>query len=447
MKLPRPIERWQSRTTFMLALSLAVMGLGNVARFPWLLGENGGAPFMLTYVLCLLGVSVPLLIAELCVGQHGRGSPLTSLRWAAEVSGVSQGWLLVAVVACLGAATLAILATVFGGWALSYAYDLQLGRFAAVDLSQSAQALDQNLAVPSGFARWQLLFAMLTLAIAAAGVRRGLGLFAWIALPALVTLLAALSIYAVNHGDLSRTNAYLFIWQELDYDRGSFLAALGFAIYTLSAGVAVGLSYGAYAPAKVPLVRCVLAVALFDTVVAVTVSVIVVSLTASANLLPDQGISLVFVALPFAFGSQAFGDVYGALFYLALALMLLGSATALLEPLIASLASTTKLNRWRSAVVCTLAVWSLSAAATLNLARVESGYSFLQLLDSLASLVLMPLSLVLVAIFAGWCMPVQTVRRELGREPYALFRVWYFVLRYVSVPVVLIAWLWLYAVG
>jgi len=122
MKLPRPIERWQSRTTFMLALSLAVMGLGNVARFPWLLGENGGAPFMLTYVLCLLGVSVPLLIAELCVGQHGRGSPLTSLRWAAEVSGASQGWLLVAVAPCRAEATPAILATAFRGWALSHPY-------------------------------------------------------------------------------------------------------------------------------------------------------------------------------------------------------------------------------------------------------------------------------------------------------------------------------------
>ncbi|MEM6545304.1 MAG: sodium-dependent transporter, partial [Pseudomonadota bacterium] len=168
MNLPLSLDRWQSRTTFVLALSLAVVGLGNVARFSWLLGENGGAPFMLSYLLCLLGVSVPLLVAELSLGSHGRGSPFISLRWAAQQSGASRLWVLIAALTCFAAFLLLVVSVVFGGWVLSYAYQLQLGEFAAISLPGTATELERRIEAPASVIGWSFCFALFISAALAA---------------------------------------------------------------------------------------------------------------------------------------------------------------------------------------------------------------------------------------------------------------------------------------
>ncbi|MEM6300541.1 MAG: sodium-dependent transporter [Pseudomonadota bacterium] len=443
MNLPLSLDRWQSRTTFVLALSLAVVGLGNVARFSWLLGENGGAPFMLSYLLCLLGVSVPLLVAELSLGSHGRGSPFISLRWAAQQSGASRRWVLIAALTCFAAFLLLVVSVVFGGWVLSYAYQLQLGEFAAISLPGTATELERRIEAPASVIGWSFCFALFISAALAAGARRGLGTFVWFALPALLALLGALLGYAIEQGDLAEAGSYLFKWQALDYDGGSFFAAMGFALYTLTAGVAVGLSYGAYAPEKIPLVRSVLAVALFDVVVSIALAIVVLALTSSANLLPDRDLSLLFIALPYAFGNHAFGDFYGSLFFLALLIMLLGSAVALMEPLVASFEQQTRLNRWRASALCGAVVWLFGALLSWGFSQSSPGSQVVTLLDQTATYGLIPSSLVLLALFVGWRMPLPVLRKELAREPEILFRLWYFLVRFVSIPLICIAWLWL----
>lgn len=118
MAAPVASERWRSSTTFVLALAVATVGLGNLWRFAFLMGENGGAPFLLSYVGCLLLVGVPLLAAEVVLGAHGRGSVLLTLGWAAQVAGRSRLWLTIGVLACLAAFLMLIACILVGGWAL-----------------------------------------------------------------------------------------------------------------------------------------------------------------------------------------------------------------------------------------------------------------------------------------------------------------------------------------
>jgi NSS family neurotransmitter:Na+ symporter len=438
-----PVEQWRSRTTFVLALALAAVGLGNIWRFGWLLGEHGGAPFLLSYILCMLLVGVPLLVAEVVLGSHGRGSPFLALRWSTGVSSRSRLWVVIAAVACLAALSLLVISFVVAGWTLSYAFSAQLGTFAAISLEESAAYLDELLRESVSLIEWQLLAAALVALVSAAGVRRGIGVLAWVAVPLIVTLLGVLIDFSLEFGDLEAASDFLFAWQPMDFDRGSFMAAFGHALYTLTLGVAVGMTYGAYTPRDLPIVRSVLAVALFDVAVAVAAAVVIFPILFANNLLPNQGFALLFISMPYAFGNMPFGDVFAALFFLAVFAAVLGTAVALMEPLVSVLEQQFVVRRLRAAVVIAILAWVLSAIATLDLGHGSGGTGLFLTLDHLGTEWLIPLAALLLALFVGWQMPRHILRRELSREPDILFSLWYFLLRFVAAPVIAIAWLWL----
>lgn len=443
MKLFPSVEQWRSRTTFVLALALAAVGLGNIWRFGWLLGEHGGAPFLLSYVLCMLLVGVPLLVAEVVLGSHGRGSPFLTLRWAAQVSSRSRLWVGIAAIACLAGLGLLAISLVIAGWTLSYAFSAQLGTFAAMSLEDSAGFLNDLIVDSVTLLEWQLLAALIVALVIAAGVRRGIGVLAWIAVPLIITLLGVLIDFSLEYGDLDAASDFLFAWQPLDFDRGSFMAAFGHALYTLTLGVAVGMTYGAYAPEDLPIVRSVLAVALFDIVVAVAAALVIFPLLFANNVLPNQGFALLFISVPFAFGNLPFGDLFGALFFLAVFAAVLGTAVALMEPLVSVLEQQFAVRRVRAAAVIAMLAWLLSAVATLDLGDDGDSSGLFLALDHLGTEWLIPLAALLLALFVGWQMPRDLLRRELAREPDILFSLWYFLLRFVAAPVIAIAWMWL----
>jgi len=435
-----PVERWRSRTTFVLALAIATVGVGNLWRFGWLLGDNGGAPFLLSYVFCLLCVGVPLLAAEICLGTHGRGSPLSSVAWAATVAGRSRLWLAIPLLTSMASLVLLGACILVGGWALLFAFEQQLGTFAAAPGDEVAGFLARQLEQPRGLLAGQAVFALLAGAISAAGVRRGLGFFAWVAVPLLVWLLGVLIRYAIQFGDLEAAGAFLFAWQSLDFDRGSFLAALGHALFTLSVGVAVGMSFGAYAPDKLPVLRSVMAVALFDLVVGVAAGVLLFPVLAAANVLPEREFALLFLAAPYAYGTMPFGDFYGMLFFLVTVLVALGSAVALLEPVLGILVQQLRLRRRPAGAVLVVCGFALSCVATLGLSD-DSQVGLL--INRVSSEWLIPPAMLLLALFIGWRLPRSVLRKELSREPDALFALWYFLLRFIVGPVIVFAWLWL----
>lgn len=435
-----PAERWRSRTTFVFALSIATVGVGNLWRFGWLMGENGGGPFFLSYVLCLLLVGVPLLAAEVVLGTHGRGSPILSVAWALHAADRSRIWLAVPVLTSIAALMMLIASLLVAGWALFYAFQQQLGTFAAMPLAEVGEYLDARIANPTGLLGAQLIAAALVAALGAAGVRYGLGLFAWLALPTLVWLLGVLAHYAIDFGDLKGAGAFLFAWQSIDFDRGSFLAALGHALFTLSIGVAVGMTFGAYAPARIPVIRSVMAVALFDLVIAVAAGVALYPLLHAANVEPARDFALLFVAVPFTYGAMPFGDLYGALFFLVVAIAALGSALALLEPALAVLEQQLGIRRRPAAPLLVALAWLVSCLATVGLA---ADGTLLAWIDRGSGLVLIPLAMLLLALFVGWQLPLPLLRQELSRESGSLVTLWYFLLRFVAAPVIAIAWLWL----
>lgn len=437
------MEPWHSRSTFVFALAAAAIGLGNVWRFAYLLGENGGAPFMLAYIAALLLIATPIMVAEVVVGTLGRSAPWGSVAEVARNAGRRRAWALLVIPMLLTALVMLVASILIAAWSLAFAFHHQLGSFAAISLPGTQQFFDRLLANPLRSLMWVALAMLPLLAAALAGVRRGVAPLMWLCISLLLVLFAVLIDFAIAHGDLEAAGQFLFARQGLDFTAESLMQAFALALYTLGVGVAVGLTFGSYAPERLPLCRSVLAVALFDIVLAVAVSVAIYPLLFASNLAPAQGMGLLFIALPYAFGNLSLGDFYGTLFFFAVYVVSLASAVALLESLILTLQQL-RLTRVRSALLAAGGSWVLAAVALYSLEPGSLHRALFEEAETLASEVLLPAGVVLFALFAGWLIPRGVLREALNREPDILFSLWYFLLRFLVPPAVIVIALWVH---
>ena len=439
----RQLGRWRSRTTFVLALSASAVGLGNFWRFSYLAGENGGGPFVLTYIACLFLVAVPVLIAEVVIGTHGRGSPVAALKWASDRSLVSRGWKLVGALACVTGLLILSYYAVVAGWAIAYALKMQSGVFAAASAIMVGQHFEDFLALPRELIYWQSVFLAMTAGVLCLGISRGLGALAWIVVPAGLVLLAVLGDFSLRYGDLDAAQDFLFSTKLMDFSSESVLVAMGHAFYTLSVGVGIGITYGAYAPDRIPVGRSVVAVAVFDTLVSLAAGLAIFPIVFANNLEPSMGPGLMFVSLPYAFGNMAEGEVFGFLFFLLIGVVSLGSAVALLEPITGYIMQRTGFYRVPVVLGLSAVVWVLGLGTIFSFNFWQdwiwfADWNFFQLVDAITADFLLPLVSLLIAVFVGWRMRREILREELGRESALFFSLWLFLLRYIAPPAIIL---------
>jgi NSS family neurotransmitter:Na+ symporter len=233
---------------------------------------------------------------------------------------------------------------------------------------------------------------------------------------------------------------FLFSVQWLDFSADSVLLAMGHALFTLSVGAAIGVAYGAYAPDRVPVGRSIMAVAIFDTAVAIAAGVAIFPVLFANHMEPAAGPALLFLSVPYAFGNLPQGEIYGALFFLLTTLAALGSAIALLEPSVASLLQYTRLKRWQAALGVAVIVWMLGAAVAASLGEDSELPALLPALDRLTTTFLLPLGALAVAVLVGTYLDEERLRVEMYRESRSLFRLWLLLLRCVAPLVILVVW-------
>ena len=232
-----------------------------------------------------------------------------------------------------------------------------------------------------------------------------------------------------------RAGEFLFSTRLVDFTPASALVALGHAFFTLGVGVGTGIVYGAYAPERIPIGRSVMAVAVFDTMIALLAGLAIFPVVFANNLEPSMGPGLLFVSVPYAFGNLAQGELFGALFFLLVVFAALGSAVAILEPLVASLMQLARLERLTAALIVGVLVWALALLVTYSFTggdavRWYGKQNFFALFDRLGADVLLPLVSLLTALFVGWRLRPEILRRQLQRESPALVQVWRFLLRW-----------------
>lgn len=443
-----PHETWSSRTAFLLSAIGFAVGLGNIWRFPYIAGENGGGAFVLIYLAVVFAIGAPLVAAELMIGRRGRMSPIVSMRKVAKESGASEAWGLVGVTALV--ATFAILTfyAVVAGWAMDYLLRALVGGFRNLDAAQSRAMFDDLLASPWRLALWQGVVLAVTAFITSRGVNRGIERAALVLMPMLFAILIIMAVYGATTKGFADAAAFLFVPKFEDVTARTFLVAIGQAFF--SVGVAMGgmMTYGAYLPKSIKPPASSVIIVSADTLVAIVAGLAIFPIVFAYGLEPAEGTGLVFQTLPLAFSAMPFGEVIAALFFLLLTAAALTSTVANFEPLLSWAQERRGLSRRRAAVIFGVLIFAVGAGSVLsfNLLKDFHPLAFIALFegmtiyaatDFIASNILLPVGALFTAIFAGWVVKQEIAREELELPEGLAFRGWRFLIRYVA-PVAIV---------
>jgi NSS family neurotransmitter:Na+ symporter len=433
---------WSSRLSFLFATIGFSVGLGNIWRFPWLAGENGGGAFVLVYLICVLALVVPLAIAEFLIGRRGGLSPAASVARLAVAEGRSPLWRigqLIAIVSVLGIGTFYC---VIGGWTLSYSWKAATGQLSGLDTTSSKALFDGLLASVPQLAGWTALFLLATGAIVARGLNAGVERATGILMPILFLVIVSLAIWALFAGDAKAGLTFLLAPDFAKIHLSTWVAAIGQAFFSVGVGMAGLMLYGAYLPKSVRLPGTAATVALADTSVALLAGIAIFPFLFAQGLEPAAGPGLVFVVMPVAF--QAVGAATGViafLFFLLLAIAALTSIIGMVE-VVAAIGAERGIRRaplvWGSVALTFLAsfltIFSFNIWAGVYPLAAIPGFetrTWFDTIDWITSNVGLTLSGLTTAIFAGWVMSSAAVADELGVAPDSLaFRAYRFLLRW-----------------
>ncbi|PAV27551.1 sodium-dependent transporter [Tamilnaduibacter salinus] len=449
--LPANRGRWSSRFAFILAATGSAVGLGNIWKFPYVTGENGGGAFVLVYLMCIAAVGLPIMMAEVMIGRRGGRSPVNSMRLITERDGLNPAWRLIGVMGVLTAFIILSFYSVIGGWAISYVGVTASGGLAGQSSEGIGEIFSGLLADPGTLMLWHTVFMAMVVLVVARGVRAGLERAVKILMPALFVLLVMVVGYAMTTGHFSEGVAFLFEPNFANLSTSGVLVALGHAFFTLSLGMAIMMAYGSYLPKNVSIAKTAISVSVMDTVVALLAGLAIFPIVFANGLEPGAGPGLIFQTLPLAFGQMPMGSFFGALFFILLVFAAWTSGISLLEPLVEWLEEQKGMNRTISSVVAGVACWALGIASVLSLNlwsdfaplgsfAMFEGKTIFDLLDFLTANILLPLGGLLVAIFVGWFLSRQALENELSMSARG-FALWHNVLRYftpVAVAVVFI---------
>lgn len=433
---------WSSRMAFILAATGSAVGLGNIWKFPYVTGENGGGAFVLVYLLCIAIVGIPIMMAEVYIGRSGRHNPITSFRLVAERNLASPLWRISAIVGVLAAFIILSFYSVIGGWAASYVGHAAMGDFTGQSADAIGELFGGLLASPVTLLIWHTIFMALVIFVVARGLKSGLERAVTILMPALFVLLLVAVGYATTTGHFGAAVAFLFTPDFGALTMDGVLVALGHAFFTLSLGMAIMMAYGSYLGDDVSVGRTAVTVSIMDTVVALMAGLAIFPVVFANGLEAGAGPGLIFQTLPLAFGQMPMGSVFGALFFVLLLFAAWTSAISLLEPVVEWLEDKLIVDRVGSTVVVGVACWLLGIASILSLnewsgfaplgmfERFE-GNTIFDLLDFFTANVMLPLSGLLTALFVGWCVAKESLQSNLALSGGS-FALWYNLVRFVT---------------
>jgi NSS family neurotransmitter:Na+ symporter len=429
---------WSSRIMFILAAAGSAVGLGNIWRFPYIAGENGGAVFVIAYLACIFAMGVPIMVAEITLGRAGRQSPINSMRDLAKRSGASGAWQIIGWMGALAGFMILSFYAVVAGWALAYLFEMASGSFNGTDAQNANEAFGELTGNPFTIVGWHTLFIVITTFIAARGVGKGLETTVKYLMPLLFILLILLLIWAaLTSGHFMEGLSFLFAFKADQFSTDAILMAMGQAFFTLSIGMGAIMAYGAYLPKGTSILGSTAIIALLDTSVALLAGMVIFPIVFANGLEPSAGPGLMFITLPLAFGQMAGGQFFGSLFFLLVVFAAITSAISLVEPAIAWLVEKLKVKRATGAIVVGGLSWllGLGSAFSFNIwsdVTLLPGKNFFDSMDFVTNNIILPLGGILIAVFAGWILDQKIFDEELVELSPAVRRLLKFLLRIVA---------------
>jgi len=435
---------WSSRLAFVLAVTGSAVGLGNVWKFPYIAGQNGGGAFVLVYLVCVTLVGLPIMMGEILIGRRGRRNPVATMALLGEEEGSSREWRWVGAMGVVAGILILSYYSVIAGWTLAYIPKSALGEFKGA----TAETVE---AIFTGFTgNWfavgaaHSVFMAINVYVVAKGVERGLEQAVRFMVPALFLLMVILLIYAARSGGFAEGVSFMFKPDFAALTWESVLIAMGQAFFTLSLAMGAVMAYGAYLPDETSITGASVSVVIADTVIALLAGMVVFPLVFANGLDPAEGPGLVFLTLPLAFGKMAGGGFFATVFFILLAFAAWTSALGLVEPGVAWVVERYHRTRMQAAVMIGGLIWVLGFGTVLSF-NVLSEFRFLKgtiydNVDYLTSNVMLPVGGLLITIFAGWVMCRNSSAEELGGAG-AVYRLWRLLARYIAPAAIILVFL------
>ena len=440
---------WTSRWTFLFATAGAAVGLGNVWRFSFLTGQNGGAAFVVVYLAFVFVIGVPIIMAELAIGRMGQLSPIGSIKRIIQLQDASNFWQAIGKLSLVVPFIGFTFYSVVTGWTLYYAGQAITNAFKGVS-SVEAQSLFKALTVsPMVTIMLQGVVVVATAVIVGKGLRQGIERTTKIMVPGLGVILLLMVVYNVFAADMSSAIEFLFSPNFSELNGTSILLALGQAFFSVGVGVGFMMTYGAYLPKDISIPKAAFVIGSVDTGVALLAGLAIFPIVFATGLDPSEGPGLVFVTMPVAFSAMPFGYILGVVFFLLLFVAAYTTTIGMLEPVVAYLEERWNRGRLALAIWAGLVIWLIGILPGLSdnvladvrpLAFITSlaDKSIFETFDFMTASVLIPINAFLIALFAGWVVSVEAFKRELGFRSHVLFNVWIALMRYVVPIAVLI---------
>lgn len=431
---------WSSRMAFILAATGAAVGLGNIWKFPYIAGENGGGAFVLVYIACVVGVGLPIMIAEMVLGRRGRRNPISTMKLLSEEESRSTLWQMVGWLGVLTGVLILSYYAVIAGWTLDYAFASIRGTFSGASTAEVNELFNGVQADPWMMLFWHTVFMGMTVFVVARGVQHGLEMAVRYLMPILLLLLLVLMGYGMTTGHFMEAVRFLFEPDFAALTPQAILVALGQAFFSLSIGMGAIMAYGAYLPEDTPLAPTAAVVVGADTLVALLAGLAIFPVVFAYGLNPGEGPGLIFQTLPIAFGQMPGGTAFATIFFLLLVVAAWTSAIGLIEPAVAYLVESRGHTRRLAASVIGGTIWVLGIGTILSF-NVWSGhtlevggraFTWFSGVEYFTSNIALPVGGLLIAIFAGWVMSKGSTIDEFERGASTGYSAWRLLTRWVA---------------
>ena len=432
---------WSNRPAFLLATVGGAVGLGNLWRFPYIAGENGGGGFVLIYLAFVFLLGLPILSSELLIGRKSHKSPLNSMRELVNSHNANSlwksiGWMSV-LLPFLGFSYYVVVCA----WAIDYLYLAIINSFEMIDGNTSAQLFSERTSHSSLQIFLSGIFISMTIWVISKGVNNGIAKMSKILMPMLFVLIIILVIYGMIQGEFIQAVEFLFKPDFSKINGQSVIMALGQALFSLAIGTGLIMTYGSYMPDHYSIKESAAIVCIGDTLVALLAGLAIFPIVFANDLNPGEGPSLIFITLPIAFGSMPGGHLIGILFFILLIFAAFTSTMGMLEPIVAWLEEKYPGKRRILSIIAGFAIWLFALGSILSfstmadikpLSFLNIDRNFFGIIDFTVANLLLPINALLIAAFSGWVIKDSVLKEQFSKDTSNWRIYWRFTNRFIA---------------
>ncbi|HBG52981.1 MAG TPA: sodium-dependent transporter [Rikenellaceae bacterium] len=413
----------------------SAVGLGNLWRFPYLVGQNGGAVFIFIYLAFVLVICLPIMISEFIIGRR----TLSNTVKAFQILAPRTPWGAVGIVGVVAAFCIMAFYTVVGGWTLDYIFRSVIHLFSKPDITAIESQFTTLVTSPVRPILWTVIFILFSALIVMSGIKKGIEKYSRIMMPFLFLMVVILMIRSITLPGAEKGISFLVKPDFSKINTQVLLAALGQAFFSLSLGMGCMITYGSYIPKRENLTKLAFTTAMSDTLFAILAGLAIMPAVFSFGISPQEGPGLVFIVLPRIFAQIPLGNIFAVMFYLILFIAAITSAISLLEVVTAYITERLKMKRKTAVAIISALVVVCASLSSLSQGVLQDfkilGKTIFDFFDYLSANILLPLGGLSIVFFVGWFMKKSPVYDEFtnqGTLKGTLFRTYYFLIRYVA---------------